>query len=361
MNLLYKPDWEETKERYITWWSHGYFGRCAIGVTAPKDLPSPTLPPTEPRTPEEKWYDLEWISAWNDYQMSHTFYGGEAFPIWHAGYPGNAAIPTILGCPLRLDMETGWWDPILTEPNILDVSSLKLDESHPDYRFTMTLLRRAAQEARGRSIPSTGAFGGGGDTLAALRGSVQLLFDCIERPEAVYQAEMALMEMWCRHYDTRYAITHESAGGSAGWYELWSPGKFYASHNDFSYNISPGMFRDLFLPAIEMQTRFLDHSVYHVDGIGAFVHVDALCELTHLQAIQILPGAGKPSPLNYLDILKKVQRAGKNLDITIPPDEVQTALELLSARGLFIHTWCETETLARQLLKNVETWSVDRG
>jgi hypothetical protein len=34
--------------------------------------------------------------------------------------------------------------------------------------------------------------------------------------------------------------------------------------NDFSYNIGPGMFRDIFLPIIRRQTEFLDHSVYHV-------------------------------------------------------------------------------------------------
>ena len=39
------------------------------------------------------------------------------------------------------------------------------------------------------------------------------------------------------------------------------------------------MVRDIFLTAIERQTRFLDHTIYHVDGIGSFAHVPALCEL----------------------------------------------------------------------------------
>jgi hypothetical protein len=125
--------------------------------------------------------------------------------------------------------------------------------------------------------------------------------------------------------------------------------------------ISPKMFRDIFLPVIERQTRFLDHNVYHVDGIGAFAHVPALCELPRIQAIQILPGAGKPSPLHYLDTLKYVQRAGKNLHITIPSREVEPALKELSARGLFIETWCDSEAEARTLLENAKKWSHDRG
>jgi hypothetical protein len=119
------------------------------------------------------------------------------------------------------------------------------------------------------------------------------------------------------------------------------------------------MFREIFLPAVRRQTEFLDHAVYHVDGIGSFAHVDALCELPRLQALQILPGAGKPSPLHYMDVLKRVQSKGKNLHITVPPGEVQTALEELSARGLFIRTVCESEGEARRLLNDAQRWSHD--
>ena len=82
--------------------------------------------------------------------------------------------------------------------------------------------------------------------------------------------------------------------------------------------------------------------------------------LQRLQALQILPGAGKPSPLHFLDTLRLVQAKGKNLHITIPAGEVESALELLSARGLFVQTHCQTEGEARALLKNAERWSRDR-
>jgi len=361
LTLLYKPDWEETKERFRAWWNHDYFGRCAISVTAPLDNPPEIPEPPSPPTIHDQWYDLDLISQRNTYGMSRTFYGGEAVPVWHQGYPGHASITTYLGCPLTLDWATGWHDPILTDPETIEFGSLRIDESCPDYVFTIEMLRRSAEEARGKCIPVTGAFGGCGDTLASLRGTEKLLFDCIERPDEVRAAELYLMDMWCEHYDRRYEILHGVSEGSTAWFPLWSPGKFYPSQNDFSYNISPAMFRELFIPALRKQMDFLDHSVYHVDGVEAFAHVDALCELDRLQALQILPGAGKPGPLHYMDVLKKVQAAGKNLHISIGPDQVKPALEQLSARGLFIDTGCATETEARELLANAEKWSVDRG
>jgi len=364
MQLKYKPDWEETKERYRQWWNHEYFGRCALWVTAPKTNP-PSIPkPPEPESIEQKWYDLDLISARNDYGFSHTFYGGEAFPCWNGGYPGHTSISVFLGSPLTLDLKTGWKEPILKGENI-EFQYLKINEESRSYQFAFETLRRGIKEAKGKSLVSVGAFGGCGDTLASLRGTEQLLYDCIERPEQIKAADEFLMDIWIDHYSKLYQITRKANdGGSVNWFPLWAPGKFYPAHNDFAYNISPQMYREIFLPAIEKQTRFLDYCVYHVDGVNNFVHVDTLLELPfrQLQAYQIAPGAGAPSALAYMDTLKKVQKAGRNLWISLPIGEIRSALEVLSARGLCICTNnVSSEEEAKELLKNVERWSVDRG
>ena len=359
MDLLYKDDWEETKERFKAWWAHEYFGRAAIAVRAPLKNPPAPEEPERPSTPEERWTDLDYISALSDYHASRTFFGAESFPDWGYGYPGNKSLGAFLGCPISLDFDTGWLDPIWTDEDF-DPRSVTLDEDEPHFQFTLRWLERCARDAKGKAIPGVGAFGGGGDTLAALRATDRLLYDVMDRPETVREADLYLMDLWMQAYDRFYGIIRDAAEGSTCWFPLWSPGKYYVAQNDFSYMISPAMFRDLFLPTIEMQTNFLDHTLYHVDGVGAFAHVDALCELPRLQAIQILPGAGKPSPLHYMDVLKKVQAAGKNLQIGLEPGEVKTALAELSARGLFITTWCDTEDDAKALLRNVEKWSVDR-
>ena len=182
-----------------------------------------------------------------------------------------------------------------------------------------------------------------------------------DRAEQVKAAENFCVDAFIQYYETAYQITREINEGSVCWFGLWAPGRHYCAQNGFSYMISPKMFRELFLEAIERQIRYLDYVVYHVDGVAAFAHIDALCELPKLQAIQILPGAGKPGPLNYMDVLRKVQAAGKNLHISIAAEEVKPALENLSALGLFIRTSCKTEDEARQLLKNAEKWSGDRG
>jgi len=358
MGLLYKPDWDEAQVRFKAWWAGELSGRCAMAVTAPRDDAPKEPPPTAPDDPVARWTDLDYLAELNDYRHRRAFYGGEAFPTWTGGYPGHTSIATFLGSPITLDMRTGWHEPILNDAE-WTIEDIRLDAEHRYYRFQLDLLRTAAEAAKGKSIPSIGAFGGSGDTLASIRGTMRLLTDVVDRPELVRRTELHLMDIWTEVYQTFYDIISPAAGGSTCWFGLWSPGKFYASQCDFSYMISPGMFRELFVPAIERQLEFLDHAVYHVDGIGAFCHVPALCELSRLQAVQILPGAGKPSPLHYMDVLKDVQARGKDLHITIPPGEVETALGELSSRGLFIATSCGSEAEARALLVDAEKWSRD--
>jgi hypothetical protein len=362
MNLLYKPDWEQTKKNYELWWAHEYFGRCAISVTAPKAAKDSKEPPSLPPKPEDRWTDFDYLIKINEYRMSNTFYGEEAFPAWTAGHPGADSHASYLGAPVTLTKETGWKDPIIEDGELTDYDYNKLVINKDGFwwKFGRKVRHLAVKESLGKSIPSNMAFGGCGDTLAAIRTTNKLLFDVIDCPDYVREFDLYLMKQWIEIYENSYNITKEAAEGSTCWFSLWSPGKFYASHCDFAYMISPKMFIDIFLPVIEMQTNYLDNTVHHLDGIGNFVHIDALLELPKLQAIQVAPGAGKPSPLYYMDILKKVQPKRKNLHITIKPEEVEYALSELSARGLFISTNCDTEEEAKYLLKMVEKWSKDR-
>ncbi len=359
MKLKYKDDWPEAMERYNAWWNHETFGRAAIGVTAPRSSPIDNLKaPVCPDTPEERWYNLDYISANGRYNNDRTFYGGEQFPVWAYGYPGNKGVAAFLGCPVHLDFKTGWRDPILTGEDI-EFQDLAIDKDGKHWKHAVAWMERSAMESPGECIPTVGAFGGCGDMLASLRGTERLLFDCMERPDQVREAELYLMKIWIEVFKTFHGITGKAAGGCSAWFRLWAPGTFYPSQNDFSFNISTDMLVDMFLPAIEMQIDFLDYAVYHLDGVSAFRHIDVLCEIPKLKAIQVHPGAGQPSPLHFPEVCRKVQTAGKNLHITLPVDEVEAALREFSARGLFISTSCKTEEDARDLLKKAKTWSHD--
>ncbi|MCL2664753.1 MAG: hypothetical protein FWE82_04000 [Defluviitaleaceae bacterium] len=359
MELLYKPDWEKTKERLLAWWEGEITDRCVIGVTAKKNDAPHSEWPKVPEKTEDRWFDYEYIKNVNEHVMRRTFYGGESLPIWNAGYPGWGMLQTYLGTPIKLAEDTGWHFPILADGNLTDYdyNDYTLDPDNEWWKFSRDTIRFAVSEARGKSLPGLQDLGYSGDSLASMRGNENLLRDLIDCPEYVREFDMHLVKIFTQVYAALYEIIREGAEGSTSWFDLWYPGKFYPTQNDFSYMVSPAMFEDIFIPSIEAQASFLDRTVYHVDGVPAFAHVPAICELPRIQALQILPGAGGRNPLYYMDTLKYVQAKGKNLHIGIPPGDVETALTELSAKGLYIATWAGSEDEARQIIKTAEKYT----
>jgi hypothetical protein len=363
MDLSYKHDWEKAKTRLTAWWHCEAVDRCALAVWAPRDDQARFSPPPLPVRVEDRWLDLDYLRARNEYEMNTTFYGGEAFPLWNAGYPG-LDLSVYMGASVKLMEETAWIDPIISKGHLedYDFHNFTIQRENRWFRFLNQIDHFAVEQSRGRAIPSMQDMSSSGDTLAFIRGTEQLLTDMIDCPDYVRQFDYFLMQQMNEQvFEPSYHNICEGAEGSASWDRLWAPGRHYPVQNDFSYMISPRMFRRVFLPTIEMQTEYLDYSVYHVDGVAAYAHVDALCELPRLNALQIIPGEGKPSALHWMDMLKQIQARGKSLQIYIPPDEVELALSELSSRGLWLGVHAESEEQARHLLKMAERWSKDRG
>lgn len=359
MNLLYKPDWDMAKEHYIKWWAREDFGRCMISVKAPNDDAGSNSPPAYPEKVEDRWLDQDYLIKRMAHEHSSTYYGAEAFPVWNAGHPGWDFIAAYLGCPVDLLEETGWVWPIYEHGELTSYTEadMAISPTNKWYNFAREIHKLAARQAKGKSIPNIQAIGATGDVLAALRSSNVLLMDLIDCPDYVRQLEMHLMDVWIKVFDEFYGMTCDAAEGCTNFMGIWAPDKMYICANDFSYMISPAMYEQIFMDPLLKMIDHLKYSLYHVDGIGCFNHIDLLCSIKKLNGLQILPGAGKPSPLHFTKELKKVQAAGKNLHITIPADEVKDALEMLSSKGLYIETRCSSRQEADDLIQCVEKWS----
>jgi len=120
------------------------------------------------------------------------------------------------------------------------------------------------------------------------------------------------------------------------WMGLFAQGDHDIVQCDFAALISPRHFEEFCLPDIQRQCRMLDASIFHLDGPDALRHLDALLKIKELDAIQWVPGAGKPPAIGWLPMLRKVQAAGKSLYITSPAADVAGILAELSPRGLMI-------------------------
>jgi 5-methyltetrahydrofolate--homocysteine methyltransferase len=114
--------------------------------------------------------------------------------------------------------------------------------------------------------------------------------------------------------------------------------------------VGPEMFRRFILPALEEETEFLDHTVYHYDGPGALVHLKDILSLPKLGAIQWTPGSGAKPFIQWMDLLKEIQKAGKAVWVACSPEEIPAYHRELKPELVYYQCGAKTEAQARQTI-----------
>jgi hypothetical protein len=108
---------------------------------------------------------------------------------------------------------------------------------------------------------------------------------------------------------------------------------------------------------LDEQCRWLDYSLYHLDGTQALCHLERLLALEALDAIEWtpqdgLPGGGDP---RWFPLYRRILAAGKSVQaVGVAYDEVIPLLDAVGPRGLFIITEAPDENSARALEERVE-------
>jgi len=331
--MLYKDNWQQARERIEAFWANDCIDRPAIALTAPRSesLPGPAPPPAADDL-LTRWTDPDYVVARADHNFRHTYWAGESLPnIWCNIGPGIMA--SYFGSPVTLHDDTVWFGECLED---WERDWPRFDPDNPWWQRTLALTRAAAEAGRGRFFVGVTDLGGCSDILASFRGSGRLLTDLIEYPDHVRRLRDELIERWQWCYDELLAITRRCGDGSAQWLGVWAPGKMYNIQSDMCCMISPPMFEEFVAPELEALCAFLDQSLYHLDGPGALHHLDRLLAIPRLGGIQWTPGAGVPPSVEWLDLLRRCQAAGKRLHVHDSAAHAEKIIRSLSPKGLFL-------------------------
>ncbi len=370
MELVHKDDWQQAEQRMEAWWQGEIVDRAVIQVTAPRagtglsQAEYGHLLSSKGVADEDilNWFtDPEQvIPRWERY-VENTFWGGEAFPVI---FPVSISLVAILsayvGCPYRVHAASGtaWAEPIVEDWGCRP--TFAFDAENAWWQRSRRLLEAAARRAPGRYYVGLPDLNGPGEILARLRESQRLAVDLLEQPEAVKAALAEVNTAWLRYFEAALGVIHQWVGGYFSWLHLWSDRPAVDLQCDFSCLISPRMFEEIFLPALDQQTRWVARTVYHLDGPGALGHLDLLLSLPELDGIQWVPGAGAPPMSRWIRLLRRIQSRGKLLVLSCEPWEVEILLAELEPEGLLLSTRCDSETEARELIRKVERWTPRR-
>lgn len=353
----YKADLAEAQQRVEAWWNHDIIDRVVIQIPAPgKKIAEQNTPDDVNPVAVEDWFlDPAQVIPRQKQQLSATFFGGEAFPVMFPVAGRMVAITAAyLGCPLEfLNTSTVWSHPILEEWE--NRPTFEFNPENETWRKSVKLLNEAVTQSDGYFV-GVPDLNGPTEILARLRDSQTLALDFFDHPQQIKPALAEINQAWYDYWLACTEITHQT-GGYFFWMGIWSEIPAADLQSDFSYLISSQMFDDYFLPFIAEQTEMVPRSIYHLDGPGSVRHLDSLLSLPHLDAIQWVPGAGAKPAVEWIDLLRRIQNAGKLVYAYCEMDHVEKLIRNLELEGLMLVVEdCATQEQAEQLLENVHLW-----
>lgn len=341
-------DWDAVSKTYEAWWAGA--------------LERPVLPIwLEGRDPGRPCPDAPWLTQANcadlsippadlidrmDYELSRYHFLGDAYPMIRFDTFGPGLAAAFLGA--RLDNSTGrvWFHP---------KEELPIAEIHPVYDPDNIWLQRirdiyVAGLARwgDQVLMSLPDLGGSLDILSTFRPGEALLLDLYDDPDEVIRLNWECHELWHKFYRDLSAELHPDGNGippegilrnhRPGWTDwscTYSTTPSYILQCDFCYMISPSMFDTFVLPELSASAKRLGRSIYHLDGVGQLPHLDKLLQVQEIQAIQWVPGDGKPPQHEWPEVYRKIHEAGKGKVVFCGYEGMmQIAKELGTTRGL---------------------------
>ncbi len=350
----WKEHLDETKKRYVNWWNHkgivlNMWEHFQEGVTPHADIPAP--PPYKDLN--QRWFDPQWRAQYLDWYVAHSSLMADMLPVANTQL-GPGSLAAILGGVFEGGEDTIWIHP---DPNYSD--DIHFDPNHPNYLLHKELLRACKEKAQGHYYVGMPDLMEGLDVLAAIKGTDKVLLDTVIQPEVLERQMQQINDIYFQVFDELYDIIREGDEMAFCYFSSWAPGKMSKLQSDISTMISVDDYRRFVQPFIREQCQKIDYTLYHLDGVGAMHHLDALLEIEELNAIQWTPGVGEPqggSPKWY-DLYKKILAGGKSIMACwVTLDELRPLLDHIGGDGVHLEMDFHNEREVEQAMRIIEEY-----
>ena len=355
----WKQNLEETKKHYVNWWNHkgivlNMWEHFQEGVKPHADIAAP-----KPyKDLNQRWFDPQWRAEYLDWYVAHSSLMADMLPVANTQL-GPGSLAAILGGVFEGGEDTIWIHP---NPNYTD--DIKFDTNHPNWLLHKELLKACKAKAQGHYYVGMPDLMEGMDVLAAIKGTDKVLLDTVMQPEVLEHQMQQINDIYFQVFDELYDIIREGDEMAFCYFSSWAPGKMSKLQSDISTMISVDDYRRFVQPFIREQCQKIDYTLYHLDGVGAMHHLDALLEIKELNAIQWTPGVGEPqggSPKWY-DLYKKILAGGKSIMACwVTLDELRPLLDNIGGDGVHLEMDFHNEQEVEQALRIVEEYEHSRN
>jgi hypothetical protein len=355
MELTSKPNFTKTLERFEAWWRCEVIDRPPVDMSVPSGL-AVEWPKKSHATLRDRWFDLDYRLAQQDAAVRSRKWIADSIPSFH-GNLGPEILATLYGAELEFSEGTSWSKPIAHSSR--DVLKMRPRFDGAYWKWEREFMRRSLECGKGKWITAVTDLHTHADLLAALREPQELLVELMDDYEGVKAAIQHVTPLFDQVFDEQANAILAAGQPVQSWIPCPHMGRACVLQADFICMISPEMFQDIFLPALQYETERLDYSIYHLDGPNALQHLDALLASPKLSAIQWVYGAGNGPAARWVDIYKRIQAAGKGMQIVCEdiPDAIAVAQHLKPQGCFFSVSSKHNESEVNQFLARLEKWS----
>jgi 5-methyltetrahydrofolate--homocysteine methyltransferase len=315
MAIDFSPErWEKVKDSYRSWWA-GKLSRPIVElVLTGRDpgRPQPKAPVLSQATCADLTIPAVDLIDRLDYELAKEVHLGDAFPMVSMDVFGPGIVAAFLGA--RLDNSTGsvWFH----SPADIPIEDLHLhyDPENVWLRRIKEICAAAMDYWQGQVLVGMADLGGTLDILSTFRPSEKLPLDLLDSPNEVKRLVGEIHDLWYRFYTEIEATLQPVNPGYSVWCKIFSDQPFHIYQCDFSYMISPEMFREFARDELDASTRQLSRCFYHMDGQGQLPHLNMILGLERLNGVQWCPGVGEKMDA-WIDVYRRIFAAGKKTQV----------------------------------------------
>ena len=212
--------------------------------------------------------DGEWLLARSRAAIESTYFAGDAYPCVFPYFgTGGHAKYVAPESSVEYAPSTIWVHPCVDDLASFDFSFDP--DTNKVFRRELEVIEYLVSECRGDYLVGATDNCGSYDALAQLYGNERLLCDFIDDPEPVKAAAAKLVDILKRSSERFFAATKRAwqDGAAHGWMNTYSRGNHLQLQCDLSVMISPEIYDEFIRSELVSTARFLEHAVYHFDGI----------------------------------------------------------------------------------------------
>lgn len=321
----------------------------------------PVAPLADPASDEEMWTDADYVMKSTERDLAAMHYAGDALPIFQP-WLGPDQFAAFLGAEIALKPReyTSWIKPCIEDWDT--PPKFTLDPNNRWWKLYLELYRASVEAGKGKWVTCYPDLHSGIDALSAMRGPERLSMDLLLNPNPVKRAIKQMTPIWKQIVDTISDIILPAKQGTSNWSWGWSERRYLCiGQNDYTCMISPQMFDEFALEDTVETTNHVEVSLYHLDGPDALPHLPRLLQIDKLTCIQWIQGDGKPTPIHWLDLLRRIQRSGKLVQVVYNLhttknccnilEEIKILCRELDPTKLFIVAYVDKPELADECVK----------